>query len=381
MARLNSFALLLATLAALACGPSAAPRPAPAELSIVIDTLALRAHTFFLSDDRLMGRETTSPGADIAALYISAACRSLGLEAIGSEFGLPIPLESVNMRGSTLGIRVGEADHTYRAPSDFVAQGGTSRAVADLTGRPVLVGGQDDILAGRTPTLTGAIAVTLGLVASAAAQDTLIAHGAVGIVQLTSDENAFREWADQEGAPLLYLADSAAQSSYYPNLPSLVAGPTPSRVLIAARGSVGPGPIDASIAMHVRGDRHRVPARNIGCVLRGNDPAAADTAIAFTAHYDHLGIGAPDASGDSIYNGFSDNAAGVAMLLAIAQSMAHREHHRHSVLFLFFTGEERGLLGSDYYVAHPAWPLARVATAQHWVGWRWMSRLLEDGAR
>jgi Zn-dependent M28 family amino/carboxypeptidase len=80
----------------------------------------------------------------------------------------------------------------------------------------------------------------------------------------------------------------------------------------------------------------------------------------YTAHYDHLGVGIPDSRGDSIYNGFSDNAAGVAMLLSIAQAFGARGNQPlHSVLFLFFTGEEQGLLGSDYYVARPLWPLGR----------------------
>lgn len=85
-----------------------------------------------------------------------------------------------------------------------------------------------------------------------------------------------------------------------------------------------------------------------------------DRHIVVTAHYDHVGIGQPDERGDSIYNGFSDNAAGVAMLLAIAEKMRDAPPAR-SVLFLFFTGEERGLLGSSYYVTAPAVPLERVA--------------------
>jgi Zn-dependent M28 family amino/carboxypeptidase len=85
-----------------------------------------------------------------------------------------------------------------------------------------------------------------------------------------------------------------------------------------------------------------------------------DEFVAYTAHYDHLGISTPDSRGDSIYNGFSDNAAGVAMLLAIAESMRADPPPR-SVAFLFFTGEERGLLGSSYMAAAPPLALDRVA--------------------
>jgi len=74
------------------------------------------------------------------------------------------------------------------------------------------------------------------------------------------------------------------------------------------------------------------------------------------AHYDHLGVGAPDTNGDTIYNGFSDNAAGVGMLLAMATVLAE-EALTHTVMFLFFDGEELGLLGADAYVHSPLVPL------------------------
>jgi Zn-dependent M28 family amino/carboxypeptidase len=104
-----------------------------------------------------------------------------------------------------------------------------------------------------------------------------------------------------------------------------------------------------------------VPAHNVVCLLPATTSGDPLEAIVLTAHYDHLGIGEPDARGDSLYNGFSDNAAGVAMLLAIADALIRSERpRRRPVLFLFFVGEESGLLGSDSYVIRPAWPLERV---------------------
>jgi len=122
-----------------------------------------------------------------------------------------------------------------------------------------------------------------------------------------------------------------------------------------------PAPLDREISFEIQLDRSVFDASNVVCVAKGYDPQARDTAIVFTAHYDHLGVGEPDASGDTIYNGFSDNAAGVAMLLAIAKAVATdpSRQFRHSVLFAFLVGEERGLLGADYYVHDPAWPLDR----------------------
>jgi len=122
------------------------------------------------------------------------------------------------------------------------------------------------------------------------------------------------------------------------------------------------GPLGVDVAFKIVQTRRPVVAANVACLLPGTDTSVADKAIAFTAHYDHLGIvSPPDTAGDSIYNGFQDNAVGVAMLLGIARAMAFdvAEPVHHSILFLFFVGEERGLLGSDYYVAQPLWPLNR----------------------
>jgi Zn-dependent M28 family amino/carboxypeptidase len=115
--------------------------------------------------------------------------------------------------------------------------------------------------------------------------------------------------------------------------------------------------------VHVALEQRPADAANVACLLPGAGAERSDTAIVFTAHYDHLGFGAPDESGDSLYNGFSDNAAGVAMLLAIAQSLAgdRSDPLGYSAVFLFPSGEERGLLGSDYYVVNPLWPLERTA--------------------
>jgi Zn-dependent M28 family amino/carboxypeptidase len=84
-----------------------------------------------------------------------------------------------------------------------------------------------------------------------------------------------------------------------------------------------------------------------------------DETIIYSAHWDHLGIGKPDATGDRIYNGAVDNASGTSQLIEQAHVFAHEPRTDRSIVFLAVTGEEKGLLGSAYYAAHPLYPLGK----------------------
>ena len=79
--------------------------------------------------------------------------------------------------------------------------------------------------------------------------------------------------------------------------------------------------------------------------------------ILYGAHWDHLGVGAPDARGDTIYNGAVDNGTGIASVLELARMFAAGPKPQRSVVFAFWTAEEKGLLGSEYYAANPVYPL------------------------
>jgi Zn-dependent M28 family amino/carboxypeptidase len=85
--------------------------------------------------------------------------------------------------------------------------------------------------------------------------------------------------------------------------------------------------------------------------------------VLYTAHWDHLGIGKPDATGDRIFNGAADNATGVAAVLELARVFASAPKTQRSVVFLCVTAEEKGLLGSEYYATHPVYPLETTAAA------------------
>jgi hypothetical protein len=112
-------------------------------------------------------------------------------------------------------------------------------------------------------------------------------------------------------------------------------------------------PLHASVRAKVAVERGEVESQNVAGILPGADPVLKDQYVVLSAHLDHLGIGEP-INGDRIYNGAMDNASGVATLLDIAQSLNESKPKlRRSLLFLAVTGEEKGLLGSAYFAAHP----------------------------
>lgn len=104
-------------------------------------------------------------------------------------------------------------------------------------------------------------------------------------------------------------------------------------------------------------------ARQIGYnvigIIRGSDPALRDQVVVFAAHYDHLGIGTP-INGDSIYNGADDDASGVTTVLEVARSLSKGPPPGRTIVFMATTGEEQGILGTKWYVAHPRFPLSQM---------------------
>jgi Zn-dependent M28 family amino/carboxypeptidase len=104
-------------------------------------------------------------------------------------------------------------------------------------------------------------------------------------------------------------------------------------------------------------DQQVITSQNIvGRVVGSKYP---DETVIYSAHWDHLGVGEPDAKGDKIYNGAVDNATGTAALIELGRAFAHAPKPLRSVIFLNVTAEEKGLLGSEYYAANPLYPIGK----------------------
>jgi Zn-dependent M28 family amino/carboxypeptidase len=126
----------------------------------------------------------------------------------------------------------------------------------------------------------------------------------------------------------------------------------------AARRGFQARPLGVSAALGVRSEVRERTSYNVVGLLRGR--ASPDEAFIYTAHWDHLGVSPGD--GDKIFNGAADNATGVAALIELSRAFAAtKPRPRRSVLFVAVTLEESGLLGSEYFAAHPPLPVSQMA--------------------
>jgi Zn-dependent M28 family amino/carboxypeptidase len=120
-----------------------------------------------------------------------------------------------------------------------------------------------------------------------------------------------------------------------------------------------PVPLKATMSAHYAANVSTITSHNV----LGRLPGAGhpNETLIYSGHWDHLGIGAPDAKGDRIYNGAVDNGTGIASLLELGRAFAAAPRTDRSLVFMAVTAEEKGLLGSEYYAANPVYPLATTA--------------------
>jgi Zn-dependent M28 family amino/carboxypeptidase len=120
-----------------------------------------------------------------------------------------------------------------------------------------------------------------------------------------------------------------------------------------------PIPLKATLSARGEAQVATITSHNVVGYLRGK--TRPDETVIYSAHWDHLGIGKPDETGDTIYNGALDNATGTAQLIEQARVFAHEPRTDRSIVFLSVTAEEKGLLGSEYYAQNPLYPVAKTA--------------------
>lgn len=375
--------LLLLGLAACAApaAPTHSPTPAAPTGADLITERDVHARIGFLASDALRGRDTPSPGLEAAAAYIVSEHQRFGLAPAGEDGGFyqryPFPLRALDTTTVHFGTVAagGQDNRMLEYGADFYVAPAAARPGVDMShGTLVYVGRSAE---GGLPTgeFRGRVPM-VGIdgtpsrdwrAAVARTRRAAEAAGAAGVVLVLDPGFPERDLqalaaaarrpvraipATQE-IPAIFLTDGAARG-------------------IAARVGASLAPrVDAPVALdgilaHFAAHAQVLEdsrAPNVVAVLPGRDPALRDEYVVLSAHMDHVGVGRPDAAGDSIYNGADDNASGTAALLEVARALAAlpaEQRPRRSVVFLHVSGEEKGLLGSRWYSDHPTVPVERI---------------------
>lgn len=364
------------------------------DASTAIRPEALRADMRFLADDLLEGRATGARGHEIAAKFIASQFEAMGLEPAGEggTYFQSVPLRSIRLdkEHCTLTLARAGKKSALIFGQDFIPLGDPERSQTSVEGPVVYAGfgvtaperGYDDyagidakgkivaVSFGAPPKFEPTMRAhySSAVVKSANA----VAHGAVGAIILNSsaDERRypFPERARDLAFPDMRWLDPKRQpNDYFPQLRGGVilsleatalvaetAGKSPDEIYLAAVDAK-PSSISLSLTakMEITSRFEDLRSPNVAAQLTGSDPKLRDEYVVYTAHVDHLGIGEP-VNGDKIYNGALDNASGSACLLEIARAYTRiTPRPRRSILFVSVTGEEEGLLGSDYFARYP----------------------------
>jgi hypothetical protein len=355
-------------LAGLAAAAAAAPAARPAIADP--DTRAWWQTTRILAGDAMEGRDTGSPAYERAARYVAGRFRGAGLKPAGEGGSwfqrVPLTEVAVDKPGTRFEIvRRGAAvplaflhdisiRPTWRLTADLDAplafRGTCSRAeMRDVAGKVVVCFNLRRTAGERSAAAMGAGAA--GLIAVDNPYFTVEPPRWPAAYARTVRIEGSPSAAD-EALPVMRLNAGA--------FARLIAGSRQdASAILAAGGKDAPLPsfdIPARLRAHFAIRTARYSSPNVLGLLPGTDPRLRGEVVVLGAHLDGYGYGEP-VNGDRLYNGALDDAAYVALLSQLADNR-HGRGYRRTILFAAFTGEEKGLLGSNHYVKHPTVPLA-----------------------
>ena len=412
--RMASAAALVLTVSTAGAAPSVeVPQAVEAVAKAQITPHALRAPIRFLASDDLEGRGPATRGDALARLYLSAELESLGYQpgGEGGSWEQPVDLVSVTARlpaAWSFTTKSGSVDLKWS--DDYIAGSGVQLPSAEIRDAGLVFVGYgieapeykwDDF---KGADVKGKILVMLNndpdwdpkLFAGNARlyygrwgykYESAARHGAAGVIIVHTTPSAGYPWQvvqsswggaqfelPAENEPRIQLKAWATEDAVRRLLKA--GGADLDRLVKAAKSrSFKPVPIDLRTSIKFENQISRVRSANVAGLLPGSDPKLKDEVVIYSAHHDHFGIGDADKTGDRIYNGAEDNAAGCAQVLAIARAMAALpQRPRRSVLMLFVAGEEQGLLGSKYYSLHPTFAPGKIAANINYDGGNYRGR-------
>jgi hypothetical protein len=354
--------------AALLAGTASAQDPAGAAAATITSADVLQ-RLGIIAHDSMKGRDTPSPGLEKTAGYIAGEFRSFGLRPAGDSGTFiqryPYNARRIDPAAPMIQVTRGSALSLHFARDFFVLPA----EVDSVVGTPLFVGvaapgmtmppnARGRILVATVPDTIGAAwQGRLGAFFPLAMQS-----GAAGVILLldplvTSDALALIAGpVSEQVAP--FPVFGVRSDAFAPVLRG--AGIDPGSLFAATPRPAGDlSGIELRLSTPVSSAASQVP--NVVGIIEGSDPVLKNEYIVFSAHMDHVGVSAPDAKGDSINNGADDDGSGTTAVVEIAQAFAAMPvKPKRSIIFLTVSGEEKGLLGSDYFTKHLPVPAAQI---------------------
>lgn len=398
MPKLIAFVLTVALTLSPTLAQTKKPKAAMAASSIgnVEDLTAaqLKAYLTFIASDEMEGRDTPSKGLNVTAKFIAAMLERWGVQPAGENGTY---FQKINLRRSKLepektvaeisgqSFKYGDdflttavpgtvsgncvyVGHGYVIKSKNINAYQTAAGTIDVKDKLMIVGGFPKDLTPRD--LTGKQGEDWFDPMTYARK-----NGAKAIINLpnfmtlTSWKNSQRIVL-QRGSLRPVMGDEPPPvpsiTISVPMMNALFAGEKITGLMIFNRSAVNDTAeafdLNKRVSFTIGGEVEQIPTQNVVGLLPGGDPVLKSEYVAIGAHYDHVGIGAPDAKGDTIYNGADDDGSGTTAVLALAETFAKGPHPKRSLLFIWHCGEEKGLWGSEYFANHPTVDLKQVIT-------------------
>jgi Zn-dependent M28 family amino/carboxypeptidase len=365
------------------------PEVATALERVSPDSISAVMH--ILASDQFEGRQPGTRGFTMASDYVQNKMKAMGLlpGAAGGSYVQPVLLKKGKVSTTGSSLTIGSDPLVYG--QDYLLHPNFYRPLSDVTAPLVFAGygvyapelhyddyGNTDVKGCIVVFLDAAPAVfpsnERAYFSSAATKYAeAVKRGAAGVISLSSTGSLTGWEAMTKRAGQGTYRWAEANGDLQPDFPELkvVAALNPSRAItlfsasghdwqdIADKAKAGQPqsfPLNKQASMQVTSTLSDVHSSNLIGVIPGSSPTLKDQYVVYAAHLDHFGIGIP-VKGDSIYNGAHDNASGVAILLEIARTFRSLPTApKRSVIITIVTGEELGLLGSDYFIQHPTVP-------------------------
>jgi hypothetical protein len=361
-----------------------------------ITAAEMKDYLYFIASDEMEGRDTPSRGLDTVAKFIAMNLSRWGFKPAGDDSSY---FQRIALRRDKLDPSQAHAEidqQSFTVGEDFIP----TNSPGNMTG-PLVYAGNGWVIKSKEIDSYKAVDV----------KDKIVVVFGEGLPKGVTRKDLTGKRGEDWASPLLYAQQHRAKGVLaIPNLSMLIEWDR-ERQRALSRGSTvveklqGPGAarvpaIWISVKMATalfRGEKYSantllsrgvtgeaieafdlspnkkasftvavkseaLTTQNVVAVMEGSDPVLKNEYVALGAHYDHIGIGTP-VNGDAIYNGADDDGSGTTALLAMAEALAHTTPRpKRSILFVWHTGEEKGLWGSRYFTQFPTIPLDRVVT-------------------